>query len=1033
MRDTKPKAKRNWRLWLAGVLNFCLIGLSVWAYTSSESSFITAGSVRFSLSELLMFITAGLCGPVLSMAGFLAAFTIYACTKSTLAYFTIVLLLGMILFLMFTQRGFFKKIWKAVLAVVITSIVCGGVDYLALDILQTYQFSSFSIKSASVFIISDAVETAAAGVILYLFFRFVPDKVKKLFPNGILYTTDYKQTSKKKKLFYGVRVKLNIMTSVEASLLIVVAVVLVNILFPDLQRMITSQFDRHAVEREVADSNERFKNGMPPAPQTDDSKEDTQSSQNSSSITSDSADSDSKKSISAEDMQNMKFVYNSYSIAFDIKFLMMLVCLAAPIAIMVNFLAEHSITRPLKSLSDYMRGYTRHIGEEDNRYIGMIHSLNMKSNDEIGDLYFSIDNTVSAMEVYVNDLKTKQKLENDLRVAEASNEAKSTFLSNMSHEIRTPINAVLGMNEMILRESEEKNTLVYANNIASAGHQLLSIVNDILDFSKIEAGKMEIIPTEYDISSTINDLVTMVKALADKKGLDLEVKIDPHIPCLFFGDEIRVKQCVTNILTNAVKYTEKGSVTMEVSGHEASDTEKASLPEELKTAKFAGRRPYVLKFRVVDTGIGMKEEDLGKLFSPFERIDEIRNRSIEGTGLGMSIVKKLLAMMNTKLSVKSVYGKGSDFSFEVLQQVVKSDEIGDFTERYRKLAQQKSDYHEAFHAPDAHILITDDNAMNLMVVTGLLKRTKIQIDTASSGAETLKKTAARKYDMIFLDHLMPEMDGIETLQKLKADVTNPNHSGVPCIALTANAISGAREQYLSAGFDDYLTKPVNGPKMELLIKHYLPENLILDASKEEEDSVEDGDEWYKTFSGIPGINASEALKNCGTTDILKEAVNEFHLTIPEKSDEIEKFFANKDWKNYTIRVHALKSSARLIGAMELSELSLHMEMAGKDSDEALIEKNTPELLSKYRAFEKLLIPVVPVQDADDDRPEISEQDLSDAYEELKALVEAFDFDGADRIIGMLEGYRIPFSEKDKWERVRIMEKNVDHDGLMEVL
>lgn len=1022
MDQTKPILKRNWKAWLAGFLNFALIGFSVWAYITSEHSFITAVSVSFSVSELLMFVTAGLCGPVLGMAAFLAAFTIYACTRSSMAYFTIVLLLGMVLFLLFALNGFFRKLWNTVIAIIVTSIICGGVDYLALDILQNYDFTSFSIQHAWKFVAGDAVETILAGFALYFFFRFVPDSVKTFFPNGRLYVRDYKEDHQKKKLFYGVRVKLNITTTVEAVLLIVAAVVLVNILFPDLQRMLTSQFNRSAVEKEVSDTNQRLKEGKPPAAPG--------SSDNSSG---NPKPGDEKKSISVEDMQNVKFVYNSYSIAFDIKLLMMLTCLAVPIAILVNFMAEYTISRPLHTLSDYMRGYTRHIGEEDNEYIGKIHSLNVKANDEIGDLYFSIDNTVSAMEVYVNDLKTKQKLENDLKVAKAASDAKSSFLSNMSHEIRTPINAVLGMNEMILRESDDKNTLVYANNIASAGHQLLSIVNDILDFSKIEAGKMEIIPVDYDISSTINDLITMVKALADKKGLTLNVKIDSHIPCLFFGDEIRVKQCVTNILTNAVKYTEKGSVTMEISGHQATDSEAEGLPDELRIDRFNGKTPFMLKFRVVDTGIGMKEEDLGKLFSPFERIDEIRNRSIEGTGLGMSIVKKLLAMMNTKLNVKSVYGEGSDFSFEVLQQVVKSDEIGDFTERYRKLAEQRSDYHEAFHAPDAHILITDDNAMNLMVVTGLLKRTKIQIDTARSGAETLEKTKEKKYDMIFLDHLMPEMDGIETLKHLKEDTDNPNHEGVPCIALTANAVSGAREQYLEAGFDDYLTKPVDGPKMELMIKHYLRPELVQEADADKPEEEETQDEWLSSFRKIPGINADEALKNCGTEDILKEAVNEFQLTIPEKSGEIEDFFAKNDWKNYTIRVHALKSSARLIGALDLSKLALDMEMAGKDSDERSIKEHTPELLETYCAFKDLLIPVVPELEADDKKPLISKQDLIDAYEELKALVDAFDFDGADRIVGMLEDYRMPDDEKEKWEKIRVMEKNVDHDGLMEVL
>ncbi|MBQ3898980.1 MAG: response regulator [Lachnospiraceae bacterium] len=395
--------------------------------------------------------------------------------------------------------------------------------------------------------------------------------------------------------------------------------------------------------------------------------------------------------------------------------------------------------------------------------------------------------------------------------ARAATKSKSDFLASMSHEIRTPINSVLGMNEMILRETEEENTRKYAEDIQHAGNMLLSLVNNILDFSKIESGKMEIIPVKYDMGILISDIKIIIANRAMQKGLKFSVKVAPDMPRVLYGDEIRIKQIITNILTNAVKYTENGSVNFNV------DFDKAD------------ERSVLLKVSISDTGRGMKEDDLNKLFSPFERIEELRNRHIEGTGLGMSIVQQLLALMGTRLNVKSVYGKGSTFEFVIRQEVVDWTQVGDMGSIVSVSRTKKVDT-EQFTAPLAKILVVDDIKMNLNVIVGLLKRTKIQVDTALSGAEAIDMARKKEYDIVFIDHMMPEMDGIETLEKMQKD-RFALCRGKPMIALTANAISGAREFYLKKGFVGYLSKPVDPKLLEKIIIEFLPEELIATGAK----------------------------------------------------------------------------------------------------------------------------------------------------------------------------------------------------------
>ncbi|MBO4373564.1 MAG: response regulator [Lachnospiraceae bacterium] len=434
----------------------------------------------------------------------------------------------------------------------------------------------------------------------------------------------------------------------------------------------------------------------------------------------------------------------------------------------------------------------------------------MQNGNPAGAIFALVDDT--------DHYRYMTELEKQKSLADAANKAKSAFLANMSHEIRTPINAVLGMDEMILRESREKDIISYASDIRSAGRTLLSLINDILDFSKIEEGRMEIIPTQYELSSLIGDLVNMIRSRAEKKGLVFEVEVEESIPHVLYGDEIRIKQVVLNLLTNAVKYTEAGTVKLEVFHEELTE-------EEIN-----------LGFTISDTGIGMKDEDMTKLFSPFSRIEEKRNRTIEGTGLGMSIVENLLELMDSKLDVSSEYGKGSKFSFSLKQKVIKNSPIGDFSARYERVVHSPGQYRELFRAPDARVLVVDDTEVNLTVITNLLKATRIRVDTVLSGKDAIAACTKNDYDVVFIDHMMPEMDGIETLHELKK-MDQAGKAAPVYVALTANAVSGARERYLNEGFSDYISKPVDGIRLEELLKSYLPKEKIREYVPDERNGV----------------------------------------------------------------------------------------------------------------------------------------------------------------------------------------------------
>ena len=555
--------------------------------------------------------------------------------------------------------------------------------------------------------------------------------------------------------------------------------------------------------------------------------------------------------------------------------------------------------------------------------------------------------------------------------ADSANKAKSDFLADMSHEIRTPINAILGMNEMILHEAEDEEILDYAESIKSSGTTLLSIINTILDFSKIEDGRMNLVPVEFETAGFINSLVNSISERARTKNLDFRVEVDETIPSILYGDDVRISQVIMNLLTNAVKYTEKGWVLLKIT----------NLGEQRDGI-------WHLLISVKDTGIGIRKEDIDKLSVSFERLDEKRNRHIEGTGLGISIVTKLLDMMGSSLQIKSEYGEGSEFYFDLPIEVIDLTPIGNYSAIHKNLA-KNSESRISIRAPKARVLLTDDNEMNRKVAANLLRLFGVEPVLCGSGRETIEFMKKDFYDILFLDHMMPEMDGIETLRLLKERGLTRN---TKVIALTANAVVGAKEQYMKEGFDDYLPKPVNLSDLERILKKYLPEYESIDTEEEpvrvEEDLLKEGEksetfkdtetEFGKTKSGkivsgktesgktvsgkdvmeklrSRGLNVEEGITYCGgEEEFYLEIIHDYIDATPQRIAELNDLYAQSDWKNYKIQIHSVKSASKTIGAMELFEKAKALETAAADEDIKYLGQNHESVMAEYKELSQTI-------------------------------------------------------------------------------
>ena len=556
-----------------------------------------------------------------------------------------------------------------------------------------------------------------------------------------------------------------------------------------------------------------------------------------------------------------------------------------------------------------------------------------------GEVYYVFIEDITENKLAEEEKERARNLAYALEQAEQANNAKSACLSNMSHEIRTPITAILGMNEMIQRETDSSTILEYSENIRKAGVSLLGIISDILDFSKIETGKMTLENEEYSLKSLIMDLYNLVQFRAEAKGLALNFKVDPDLPCHLLGDEIRVKQIITNLLTNAVKYTEKGSVDFEI---RLKDRQEDSVIYEVS---------------VTDTGIGIRQEDMERLFEPFDRLDLKKTRTIEGTGLGLAITRQLLSIMDSELNVESRYENGSRFSFVLTQKVSDWNPVGEFTPDPHLI---EPDHirrkHSLFTAPGLSLLIVDDTPMNLQVVSGLLKRTGMHIDVATSGAECIQKFGSEHYDLVFLDYRMPQMNGIETLEMLKKNYPE-KFEKTPVISLTASAVAGDKEKMMRAGFTDYLSKPVNIDEMERMMIKYLPQDSVILNNGNDVDADDEDDELSKLPDVIfdhPEIDPVKGLEYCGDADDYLFAMETFESSIDAKAGQIEDNCKDGDLENLAINVHSLKSTSAAIGAGALSEKAKALELAAKAGDTALIAENMPDLLTDYRALKVVL-------------------------------------------------------------------------------
>ncbi|MCR5411149.1 MAG: response regulator, partial [Lachnospiraceae bacterium] len=526
----------------------------------------------------------------------------------------------------------------------------------------------------------------------------------------------------------------------------------------------------------------------------------------------------------------------------------------------------------------------------------------------------------------IDDLR---KVSEERQKAVDLSEAKTRFLASMSHEIRTPINAILGMNEMILRENEDPVVDGYAKSVKTSGKMLLMLVNDVLDFSKIEAGKMEISEAEYRLSALLRDIMPMLEERAAEKKLRFNTVILSDVPDRQISDEFRIRQILVNLINNAIKYTDTGSVTLMIGGDSS------------------GEENFDLELRVKDTGRGIREEDQKHLFEAFTRADVKKNRNIEGTGLGLAIVKNILDSMGGKISVTSRYGEGSEFAIVL---PVKTSGTEPLREDYMDSGEDKhvDRAGSAYQAPDAAVLAVDDNNANLRIVELFLKRVRIAPDLCDGGRAAFEKCREKKYDLILLDHMMPEPDGIETLHMIRSDDSSLNKD-TPVIVLTANAVAGSRQRYMDEGFADYLTKPLDATLLEETIREYLPSGKIIAGESGPQMSAAGNASLRERLSSVEGLDYDTAIGFASNNEeLLEEIILEIAGECEERVARIQGALKEKDMDSYQREAHSLKSLMATIGLNDLSESARKLEKAAEDKDIIFIQAESWSLISRYQ-------------------------------------------------------------------------------------
>ena len=597
---------------------------------------------------------------------------------------------------------------------------------------------------------------------------------------------------------------------------------------------------------------------------------------------------------------------------------------------------------------------------------------------------------------------------------EDANRAKTNFVSNMSHEIRTPMNSIVGITEILLRSRHSPKEQEYLLNIQSSGRVLLTIINDVLDCSKMEAGKMQLFDEPYDTCSLFHDLRISMENRIGHSGLELIYDIDQDIPCKLKGDMGRIRQVIINLVNNAIKYTEKGSVRFSVHVRQK-NTDKV-----------------MLYYEVADTGIGIRKEDQKILFDAFQRVEMDRNRYVEGTGLGLTISQNLVNMMGGVIEVESEYGKGSRFFFTIEQTIIDPTPVSAVNYNGQKDNVTEKEAECLFIAPEAHILLVDDNELNLVVAKELLKPLRMQIDTAENGLQAVKMVRGSQYDLVLMDHMMPVMDGIEAAKAIRAQPED-KYQKLPIIALTANAMVDARKEFLNAGMNGFVAKPIDFARICNQLKLWLPKDLVRDVPKEEAKKLladDLSDREIQPEDPQMGFSFEEGVNHCGSKAALMKTIRIFYRTIDSKANKIEQCLKEGLIGDYVIEVHALKSSALLIGAVPLSEAAKELEDYGKQGKTEVLEEKTPDVLTLYRDLKNILRPYA--EKEEDAKKEFSDGEWITALQQIHQCIEQFDLDGVDQIMEQLEEYQVPECIRESMDQLRVYVADVSLEEIMEL-
>ena len=633
--------------------------------------------------------------------------------------------------------------------------------------------------------------------------------------------------------------------------------------------------------------------------------------------------------------------------------------------------------------------------------------------------------------IIVTDLSERihafKKMEDATREATYANQAKTTFLANMSHEIRTPMNAIIGFSELLMKMDINPEARSYVEDIRIASHNLLAIINDILDITKIESGKMEIIPEDYYLANLLDDVTLIISQQAQKKGLNFQMKIDPNLPCKLRGDKIRIRGVLINILNNAVKYTKEGFVSFEVSIVKRTD------------------RKIKLAFKISDSGIGIRQEDLENIFQTFSRMDQKLHTDVEGSGLGLSIANGYVSLMGGEIQVSSEYGKGSTFTIIIDQEIVNAT-VMEHNFSISRRSMEETTY-EQIKIENVDVLIVDDNRINLRVAHGIFSSYGLNVDTASGGQEAIEMCSKKHYALIFMDQMMPEVDGVMAMKEIRQldDYYAPGGEG-KIIVLTADAIRGVREQLLKQGFDAYLGKPMNIKRLEDLLMQYLPaekitvisSNAIEEQGEKNIVAKETGELSYLQDT-LPMVYVQKGIDFCGRTIKGYLEILKITYTYGAKNlEELKTFLEKEDYENYTIKIHSMKSTSMNIGAEMISEMARAQEMAGKEKRYTYINEHYQEFCEKYKELLESIHQVLVHFDLlpgsrQEDRPVLEESIFQATLHNIQNKVEEFEFAQVFEILEQLENYQVDDKQAELIKQIKVLMDDFNVDEINALL